>query len=133
MMTWSQKDMNVYQTQLMTLRFQGKILCMHIRIKDFLLLEGKVELKFSRLSGLRINIYPSWINITISERNQEATLYLQELTSTLLSQRLCPVHLLVIHHKTGRVFHNFSQSLSLLRPYSIHCCFKFVVVFFTRL
>ena len=25
-----------------------------------------------------------WINITIPERNQEATLYLQELTSTLL-------------------------------------------------
>ena len=86
--------MNVYQTQLMTLRFQGKILCMPIRIKDLLLLEGKVEQKFSRLSGLRINIYPSRINIIISERSQEATVYLQELTSTLLSRRLCPVHLL---------------------------------------
>ena len=37
---------------------------------------------------------PSWIDITTSEHNQEATLHLQELTSALLIQRLFQVHLL---------------------------------------
>ena len=56
-----------------------------------------MELKFSTLSGLRIlchNIYPSWINITTSERNQEAALYPQVSTLALLSQRPSQVHLL---------------------------------------
>ena len=35
----------------------------------------------------------SWINIITPEHNQEATMYLQELTSTLLIQRLIQVHL----------------------------------------
>ena len=91
-MTWSQKGMNVYQTQLKTLKFRGKLLCMPIRIKDLLLLEGNMELKFSTLSGLRINIYPSWINII--SPFLEVNLCLRELTSTLHSERLCPVHLL---------------------------------------
>ena len=39
------------------------------------------------------DIYPSWINITSPERNQEATLYPQELTSALLIQMLSWVHL----------------------------------------
>ena len=34
-----------------------------------------------------------WINITIPERNQEATLYLQELASTLPIQKLSQVRL----------------------------------------
>ena len=38
------------------------------------------------------NIYPSWINITIPEHNQEATLHPQELTSALLIQMLSQVH-----------------------------------------
>ena len=65
-----------------------------------------MELKFSTLSGLRIchNIYPSWINITTSEHNQEVALYPQVSTSTLLSQRLSQVHLL------GSTSHNY-QSL----------------------
>ena len=46
------------------------------------------------------NIYPTGINITIPERNQEATLYLQELTSTLLIQKLSPVYL------TGNTSHD---------------------------
>ena len=41
---------------------------------------------------MRSNIYPTGINITIPERNQEATLYPQELTSTLLIQMLFWVH-----------------------------------------
>ena len=40
------------------------------------------------------NYYLSiWINITIPERNQEATLYLQELTSALLIQKFIRAHL----------------------------------------
>ena len=58
------KDTNVYQTQLMTLKFRSKLLCMRIRIKDLLLLKGKVELKISTLSDLKNNIYTSQINIT---------------------------------------------------------------------
>ena len=38
--------MNVYQTQLITLTFQGKLSPMRIRIKDLLLPKGKEELKF---------------------------------------------------------------------------------------
>ena len=41
-----------------------------------------------RNSLLNDNIYPTGINITIPEHNQEATLYPQELTSTLLIQML---------------------------------------------
>ena len=40
-----------------------------------------------------INIYPTGINITIPEHNQEAALCLQELTSTLPIQKLSQVHL----------------------------------------
>ena len=47
--------MNVYQMQLITLMFQSKLPYMHIRIKCPLLPGGKVELKFSTLSGLRID------------------------------------------------------------------------------
>ena len=43
------------------------------------------------------NIYPTGINITIPERNQEAALYPQELTSALLIQKLSRVHL----HRAG--------------------------------
>ena len=43
--------------------------------KGLLLPEGKVELKFSTLSGLRINISGY---LTTSEHNREATLCLQE-------------------------------------------------------
>ena len=63
-------------------------LVMRIRIKGLLLPGEKVEVKLSTLSGLRSNIYPSWIDITTSERNQEAALCLQELTSALPPQRL---------------------------------------------
>ena len=90
-----------------------------------------MELKFSTLSGLRIchNIYPSWIDITTSEHNQEVALCLQELTSALPSQRLSQVHLLGSTSPITRVFHNFSQSVSLLRPYPIQCSFMLVVMF----
>ena len=91
-MTGSRRDTNVYQMQLMTLKFQSKLSGMCIRIKDLLLPGGKVELKFSTLSGY--NIYPSFINITTSEHNPEAALCLQELTSALPSQRLSQAHLL---------------------------------------
>ena len=40
-------------------KFQGKLSYMHMRIEGHLLPEGKVDLKFSTLSGLRINIYPT--------------------------------------------------------------------------
>ena len=86
--------MNVYQTQLMTLNFQSKLSYMCVRIKGLLLPGGKVELKCSTLNGWCHNIYFSCINITTSERNQEATLYPQELTLTLPSQRLSQVFLL---------------------------------------
>ena len=46
------------------------------------------------------NYYLSiWINTTIPEHNQEVTLYLQELTSTLLIQMLFQVRL---HHAGSR-------------------------------
>ena len=54
-----------------------------------------------------------WINITIPEHNQEVTLYLQELTSTLLIQMPSQVRLQG-HHTITRVFHDFSQSVSSL-------------------
>ena len=44
---------------------------MRIRIKGLLLKGEKVEPKFSTLSGLSSNIYPTGINITTSEHNQE--------------------------------------------------------------
>ena len=74
-----------YQTQLMASKFQSKLSYMHKRIEGHLLPGGKVELKFSTLSGLRIchNTYLTEISITTSERDQEVTLCLQELTSAL--------------------------------------------------
>ena len=65
-----------------------------MRIEGHLLPGGKVGLKFSLLNGSDYNTYLTEISITTSERNQEATLCLQELISTLLSQRLSQVHLL---------------------------------------
>ena len=50
------KSYEAYQTKFMTLKFQSKLLCMLMRIGDLLLLEGKVKLRFSTLSDLRINI-----------------------------------------------------------------------------
>ena len=65
-----------------------------MKIKDplYMLPEGKVELKLSILSGLRILCHKYYL-ITTSERNQEAALCPQELTLALLSQRLSQVHL----------------------------------------
>ena len=57
-------------------------------------------------------IYPTGINITIPERNQETTLYLHELTSTILIQKFVQVHL------TGSTSHDcqcFPPSLSICR------------------
>ena len=82
-----------------------------------------------RFGKFMSNIYPSWIGITTSERNQEAALYPEELTSALLIQRLSQVHL---HMITG-VFNNFSQSVSLFRPYPLHCSASLTIVFFTGL
>ena len=64
-----------------------------------------------------------WINITIPERNQEATLYLQKLTSTLPIQMPSQVHL------TGNTSHDYlhlQQFLSIYRfllttPYQLLC------------
>ena len=59
------------------------------------------------------NIYPTGINITIPERNQEATLYPQELTSTLLIQMLFQFHLCragPLRGLTGNTSHDY-QSL----------------------
>ena len=47
----------------------------------------------SSQTKLSDNIYPTGINITIPECNQEGTLYPQELTSALLIQMLSQVHL----------------------------------------
>ena len=60
-----------------------------------------------------VNTYPTGININIPERNQEATVYLQEFTSTLLIQMLSRVHL------RGNTSHDyrsydFFQSVSFL-------------------
>ena len=69
------------------------------------------------------NICPTGINIARPERNQEATLYPQELTSALLTQMLSWVHL------TGNTSHD-CQSLqqflsickfSLTTPYQLLC------------
>ena len=54
----------------------------------------KGELRSFTLSGLSHNIYPTWIDITTSEHNQEATLCFQGLTSALLIQRVSQDHLL---------------------------------------
>ena len=52
--------------------FMGKSSLMLIKIRNPLSLGGKVEPKYSSLSGLRIdrrrNIYSSWININFSGR-----------------------------------------------------------------
>ena len=50
------------------------------------------------------------ITPTIPERNQEATLYLQELASTLLMQKLVQVHLRV---NTSRDYQGFSDFFSI--------------------
>ena len=52
------------------------------------------RLKFSILNGSDYNTYLTEISIITSEHNQEATLYPQELTSTLLSPMTFQVHLL---------------------------------------
>ena len=51
-----------------------------------------------------------WINITIPERNQEVTLYPQELTSTLLIQKLIQAHL---RGNTSRDYQCFLWFLSI--------------------
>ena len=61
--------MNVYQTQLMTLKFQSKLSYMHMRIKGLLLPGGKVELKFSILNGwvhADYNTYLTEISINLN-------------------------------------------------------------------
>ena len=59
--------------------------------------------KYQRMRKVHNNYLSSWMNITwsraprgpaIPEHNQEATLYLQELTSALLIQKLSLVHLI---------------------------------------
>ena len=56
---------------------------------------GLKNLSWSPILGelLRIEYLSIWINITIPERNQEATLYLQELASALPIRMLFWVHL----------------------------------------
>ena len=54
------------------------------------------------------NIYPSWIDITNSERSQEATLCLQGLTSALLIQMASQIHLL---GNTSHDYHSRPQFL----------------------
>ena len=70
---------------------------------------------------------------TIPGHNQEATLYLQELASTLPIQRLVQAHLTgnTLHDYQG--FHHFSQSVGSLRPYPIGCSASLVIMFFTGL
>ena len=51
------------------------------------------DFELNEIGGSTINIYPTGINITRPECNQEVTLYPQELTSTLLIQKLSQVHL----------------------------------------
>ena len=58
------------------------------------------------------NIYPTGINITIPERNQEATLYPQELTSALLIQNLFRVHL---SDSTSCDYQSLQQPLSICK------------------
>ena len=51
--------------------------------------------KHEKIYKIKWCLYLSrWISITTSEHNQEATLYLQKLTSAYLIQRLSQVHLL---------------------------------------
>ena len=69
----------------MTSKFHGKLLYMHMKIEGCILPGGKADLRSFTLSGLSHNIYPSWIDITTSEHNQEVALCLQELTSALPS------------------------------------------------
>ena len=52
------------------------------------------------------------VAFTIPERNQEATLYLQELTSTLLIQKLIQVHLT---DNTSCDYQGFQQFLSIYK------------------
>ena len=50
--------------------------------------------EYERMKKVPNEYLSIWIGIiTIPERNQEITLYLQELTSTLLIQKLVQVHL----------------------------------------
>ena len=61
--------------------------------------EIRVPKKVMKLREQQLNKYERMRKVhktnitTIPERNQEATLYLQELTSALLIQKLSPVHL----------------------------------------
>ena len=105
-MTWSQRDTNVYQMQLMTLKFKSKLSYMRMRIEGHLLPGRIVELKFSILNGSDYNTYLTEISITTSEHNQEATLCPQDFTSALLIQRLSQVHLL---GSTSRDYQGFPQ------------------------
>ena len=59
------------------------------------------------------NIYLSLINITNSECNQDVTLCLQELTSTLLIQMLSQAHLL---GNTSHDYPSLPQFLSICKP-----------------
>ena len=68
------------------------------------------------------NIYPSWIDITNSEHNQEVALDSQELTSALPSQRPSQVHLL------RSTLHDY-QSL----PQFILICKSFWTIFYPLL
>ena len=76
-----------------------------------------------------------WINIiTIPERNQEATLYRQELASTLPIQKLVQVHLRGNTSHDYQGFQQFlSQSITSLRPYPISCSVSLIIMFFIRL
>ena len=56
------------------------------------ILPTEQSMRVRRTQTPRSNIYATGINITISERNQEATLYPQELTSALLIQKLYQGH-----------------------------------------
>ena len=47
---------------------------------------------YERIRKVHNKYLSIWINITIPEHNQEVTLYLQELTSTLPIQNLVQVH-----------------------------------------
>ena len=57
-------------------------------------------------------IYPTWIDITTSERNQEAPLYLQVSTSALLIQMPSQVHLL---GSTSHDYQSLPQLLSICK------------------
>ena len=57
----------------------------------------------------KCNTFPCWKGITISECNSVVTLYLRELTSTLLSQRL--------FHLRDNISHSYWDSMQL---FSVH-------------